>query len=88
MQFRRPGFGPWVRKIFRRREWQSTLVFLPGESHGQRHLAGYSLWGHKESDTTERLTYTHTHTHTHVSVLGALRFLSLVSFGFPWRLRR
>ena len=29
---------------------------LPGESHGQRGLAGYSLWGHKESDTTEQLT--------------------------------
>ena len=27
-------------------------------SHGQRSLAGYSPWGHKESDTTERLTYT------------------------------
>ena len=33
-----------------------TLVFLPGESHGQRSLMGYSLWGHKESDTTEGLT--------------------------------
>ena len=31
-------------------------VFLPGESHGQRSLAGYSPWGHKESDTTERLS--------------------------------
>ena len=28
-------------------------------------LAGYSPWGHKESDTTEPLTHTHTHTHTH-----------------------
>ena len=34
-----------------RRKWQPTPVFLPGESHGQRNLAGYSLWGHKESDT-------------------------------------
>ena len=33
--------------------WQPTLVFLPGESHGQRSLVGYSPWGHKESDTTE-----------------------------------
>ena len=33
--------------------WQPTLVFLPGEFHGQRSLAGYSLKGHKESDTTE-----------------------------------
>ena len=30
-----------------------TPVFLPGESHGQRSLAGYSPWGHKESNTTE-----------------------------------
>ena len=38
-----PGFIPWVRKIPWRREWQLTPVFLPGESHGQRILAGYSL---------------------------------------------
>ena len=38
------------------REWQPTPVFLPGEFHGQRSLAGYSPWGHKESDTTEWLT--------------------------------
>ena len=34
----------------------TTPVFLPGEFHGQRNLAGYSPWGRKESDTTERLT--------------------------------
>ena len=39
-----------------RREWQPTPVSLPGESHGQRSLVGYSPWGHKELDTTERLT--------------------------------
>ena len=39
-----------------RREWQSTPLFLTGEFHGQRSLAGYSSWGHKESDTTEQLT--------------------------------
>ena len=44
---RRPGFDPWVRKIPWRRKWQSIPVFLPGESHGQRSLAGYSPWGHK-----------------------------------------
>ena len=37
-------------------------VLLPGESHGQRILVGYSPWGRKESDTTERLTHTHTYT--------------------------
>ena len=35
---------------------QPTPVFLPGKSHGQRSLAGYSLWGRKELDTTERLS--------------------------------
>ena len=36
-------FDPWVGKIPWRRAWQPALVFLPGESHGQRSLAGYSL---------------------------------------------
>ena len=43
----------WVGKIPGRRAWQPTPVFLPGKSHGQRSLAGYSTWGCKESDTTE-----------------------------------
>ena len=34
---------------------QPSPVFLPGESHGQRNLVGYSPWGCKESDTTEQL---------------------------------
>ena len=37
------------------RAWQPTPIFLPGESHGQRSLTGYSPWGCKESDTTEQL---------------------------------
>ena len=41
-QCRRPGFHPWVRKIPWRRKWQPTPVFLPGKSHGQRSLVGYS----------------------------------------------
>ena len=41
-----------------RREWQPTPVFLPGEVHGQRSLAGYSLWGCKESDMTKQLIHT------------------------------
>ena len=45
LQCRRPGFNPWVRKMPWRREWLPTTVFLPGESHGQRSLAGYSPWG-------------------------------------------
>ena len=46
----------WVRKIPWRKTWRPTPVFLPGESHGQRSLAGYSPWGHRESDATEQLT--------------------------------
>ena len=52
---RRPGFDPWVRKIPWRRKWQPTPVLLPRKSHGQRSLVGYSLWGRKELDMTERL---------------------------------
>ena len=45
----------WVGKIPWRRTWQPTPVFWPGESHGQRSLVGYSPWGLKELDMTERL---------------------------------
>ena len=57
-QCRRLGFIPWVRKIPWRRAWQPTPVFLPGKSHGQRSLEGYSPWGCKESYMTEQLTLT------------------------------
>ena len=53
----RCGFNPWVRKIPWRRKWQSTPVFLPGESHGQKSLVSPSPLGCKELDTTERLTF-------------------------------
>ena len=45
---KRCGFNSWVRKIPWRKTWQPTLVFLPGESHGEKSLAGYSQWEHKE----------------------------------------
>ena len=45
------GFNPCVGKILWRRKWQLAPVFLPGKSHGQRSLAGYSPWGGKEWDT-------------------------------------
>ena len=50
---KRCGLDPWVRKIPRRRAWQVTPVFLPGESHGQKSLMGHSPVDHKKSDTTE-----------------------------------
>ena len=62
---RRQVISPWVEKILSRRKWPPTPVFLPGKSHGQRSLAGYSPWGRKESDMTEWLDR-HTHTNTHV----------------------
>ena len=41
-----------------RRKWLPTAVFWPGEFHGQRSLAGYSPWGHRELDMSERLSLT------------------------------
>ena len=58
-------FDPQVGRIFWRRAWQPTPVFLPGEPHEQRSLAGYSPWGRKESDRTERL-----HFHFSLSCIG------------------
>ena len=52
------GFDPWVGKVLWRNKWQSTPVLLPGKSHGWRSVVGYSPWGHKESDMTERLHFT------------------------------
>ena len=45
----------WISGLgrYRRRAWQPTPVFWPGESHGQRSLVGNSPWGCKESDMTE-----------------------------------
>ena len=52
--------------------WLSTPVFLPGESHGQRSLAGYSPWGHKELDVTEQLF----HFNIYVFIkIGSVQFL-------------
>ena len=41
-RLRRCEFDPWVRKIPWKRKWQPTPIFWPGESHGQRSLAGYN----------------------------------------------
>ena len=60
LQCKRAGLDPWVGKIPWRRTWQPTPVFLPGKSHGQRSLAGYSPGGRKESDRTKQQTATAT----------------------------
>ena len=46
-----------VLPLLRRRQWHPTPVLLPGKSHGRRSLVGYSPWGLKELDTTERLHF-------------------------------
>ena len=48
-----PGLIPGSGRTPGEGKWQTTLVLLPGKSHGQRSLAGYSPQGRKESDTTE-----------------------------------
>ena len=58
LQYRRPGFCPWIGKIPWKRKWQPTPVFLPGEFHGQRNWWAI-VDGVAESDTTEWLVYTH-----------------------------
>ena len=63
--------SPW------RRKWQPTPVFLPGESHGRRSLGGYSQWGRKESDTTERL---HSLTHSCLNLMSQGNYQALLAF--------
>ena len=55
----------WVCGHLLWQQWHPTPVLLPGKSHGQRSLVGCSPWGHKESDTTERL-----HFHFSLSCIG------------------
>ena len=54
-RLKRSWFDPWVGKIPWRREWQHTPLFLPGESHGQRSLAGPKESGMTERDSTHRV---------------------------------
>ena len=56
---KRRGFDPWIKKIPWRRAWQSTPVFLPGESHGQRSLVGYSPLSHRVGHGWSDLACTH-----------------------------
>ena len=65
----RHRFDAWAGKMPWRRKWQPTPVFLSGKSHEQRSPAGYSPWGHKESDAAEHTT---THTHTQNTPLSSI----------------
>ena len=73
LQCGRPGFDPSAGKIPWRRKWQLTPLFLPGQSHGQRSLVGFSPWGQKESDMTEWLTHTHPWTNLFYKYLTSLQ---------------
>ena len=64
---------PWSRK------WQPTSVFLPGESHGRKSLAGYSPWGCKESDMTEQLTQPYLDSKPITSTLGMREYGDIIS---------
>ena len=66
---------PWMRK------WQPTPALLPGKCHGERSLEGYSPWGHKESDVTERLNNNNKEMYCIISVI--LHILGLLSKTFP-----
>ena len=63
-------FNSWIRRIPWRRKWQPTSVLLPGKSHEWRILVGYSPWGGKESDTTERL-----HFHFHYTMIKDIKYM-------------
>ena len=73
---------PWVGKIPWIRDWLPTPAFFPGESHGQRSLAGYSPWGRQESDTTEQ-PGTHVHTQELSSSIAALEASAGLAVGSP-----
>ena len=66
-------------------------IFLPGDSHGQRSLAGYSPWGRKESDMTKQLTLTYSHHAVHQIPItyvktGNLYLYSTSSLAGSWQL--
>ena len=84
-----PGWIPRSGKIPWRRGWLPTPIFLPGELHAQRSLAGYSPRGRNESDTTEQLTHTqlvktlgkNSSQFSHLRILNKIIFKA-DSFGF------
>ena len=74
----------WVRKIFWRRKWLPTPVFLPGESHGHEEPDGLQSMGSQESDTTDQLTLSLSkHFLFLVGLQPALNASTLSAFSFP-----
>ena len=79
LKCRRPGLNLWVREMPWGRAWKPIPVFWPWESYDQRNLVGYSPWGCKESDTTERLTLWVFHSLRNAEVPMPLPTLSLLT---------
>ena len=81
---RGPRFDSWVGKIPRRRKWQPTPVFLPGESHGQGSLVGYSSWSQRAGHDWAHST----HTASVCAQVSEVEFIlsSVQSCGFGQRL--
>ena len=82
----KPGFNSWVGKIPWRRTWQPTPVLLPGESHGQRSLEGYSPWGRKSGTRLSDQAHS-THTEQHVAFFSlnhSRRKLKEAKRSCPW----
>ena len=73
-QDRRHRFDPWVGRTPWRKKWQPAPGFLPGKSHGQSSLVGYSPWGFEDLDPTEQ---THTHTYIHSLSIYLSTYLSI-----------
>ena len=78
---KRCEFNPWVGRIPWKRAWWPTPIFLPGESHGQRSLVGYSPWGHRvEHDWSDLATAA-------ADILASINFSVQVFWGrFPMSL--
>ena len=72
---KRCRFNPWVWKTSWGRKWESTPVFLPGESPGQRSLAGCRPWGCKAMEAAE-------HVHTHISHIIYMNIQNNLLIGF------
>ena len=75
----------WVGKIPWRSVWQSSPVFLPGESHGWRSLVGYSPYSHKELDRMEATEHACMQIHVYYMLLLLLSCFSCIQLcATPW----
>ena len=76
----KPRFDPWVGKIPWRWKWHPPTLFFPGEFHGQRSLASYSPWDHKELDMTEQLSFTQSGSYCFILKRQQLLFVFLICY--------